>query len=162
MVESILRSTPEVVGEVLPGVSKRREFSTEEKLRNLAQGTAPGLSPSLTCRMHGISSGQFYTRRKQFRSGTLTGFTPVSMATDVAALPAPIDTPPAPLLAGHVEVELPNGVILTDLKSWMTEQRRRLSSKTGLAKALQYALTRWDALAPFAGAFAENPTGFCK
>ena len=36
--------------------------------------------------------------------------------------------------------------ILTDLKSWMTEQRRRLSSKTGLAKALQYALTRWDAL----------------
>ena len=36
--------------------------------------------------------------------------------------------------------------ILTDLKSWMTEQRRRLSSKTGLAKAIQYALTRWDAL----------------
>jgi hypothetical protein len=41
------------------------------------------------------------------------------------------------------ELALP---ILTDLKSWMTEQRRRLSSKTGLAKALQYALTRWDAL----------------
>jgi transposase len=36
--------------------------------------------------------------------------------------------------------------ILNDLRSWMTEQRRRLSSKTGLAKALQYALTRWDAL----------------
>jgi hypothetical protein len=36
--------------------------------------------------------------------------------------------------------------ILSDLKSWMTEQRRRLSSKTGLAKALQYALTRWEAL----------------
>jgi transposase len=36
--------------------------------------------------------------------------------------------------------------VLTELKSWMTEQRRRLSSKAGLAKALQYALTRWDAL----------------
>jgi transposase len=36
--------------------------------------------------------------------------------------------------------------ILAELKSWMTEQRRRLSSKTGLAKSLQYALTRWDAL----------------
>ncbi len=36
--------------------------------------------------------------------------------------------------------------ILNDLKSWMTEQSRRLSSKTGLAKALQYALTQWDAL----------------
>jgi transposase len=41
------------------------------------------------------------------------------------------------------ELALP---VLTDLKSCMTEQRRRLSSKTGLAKALQYALTRWDAL----------------
>jgi transposase len=36
--------------------------------------------------------------------------------------------------------------VLTELKSWMTEQRRRLSSKIGLAKALQYTLTRWDAL----------------
>lgn len=114
MVESILRSTPEVVGEVLPGLSKRREFSTEEKLRILAQGSAPGSSPALTCRMHGISSGQFYTWRKQFRSGALTGFMPVSMATDLAALPAPapVEMPPATLAAGHVEVELPNGVKL--------------------------------------------------
>ena len=37
--------------------------------------------------------------------------------------------------------------ILADLKSWLQEQRRRLSSKTNLAKALQYALTRWDAYA---------------
>lgn len=36
--------------------------------------------------------------------------------------------------------------ILNDLRSWLHEQRRRLSSKTNLAKALQYALTRWDAL----------------
>jgi hypothetical protein len=36
--------------------------------------------------------------------------------------------------------------ILADLKSWLQEQRRRLSSKANLAKALQYALTRWDAL----------------
>lgn len=37
--------------------------------------------------------------------------------------------------------------ILTDLRLWFQDQRRRLSSKTSLAKALQYALTRWDALA---------------
>jgi len=99
-----------VVGEVLPGLSKRREFSIEEKLRILAQGTAPGSSPALTCRMHGISSGQFYTWRKQFRSGALTGFMPVSMASEVAALPAPVELQPATLVAGYVEVELPNGV----------------------------------------------------
>ena len=113
-VESMLRSTPEVFGEVLPGLSKRRDWSTEEKLRILAQGSAPGSSPALTCRMHRISSGQFYTWRKQFRSGALTGFMPVSMVPDIPALPAaaPVETPPATLVAGHVEVELPNGVKL--------------------------------------------------
>ncbi len=108
----MLRSTPEVVGEVLPGVSKRRDWSMEEKLRILAQGSAPGSSPVLTCRMHGISSGQFYTWRKQFRSGALTGFMPVSMASEVAALPAPVESQAATLVAGHVEVELPNGIKL--------------------------------------------------
>jgi transposase len=36
--------------------------------------------------------------------------------------------------------------ILADMKLWLEEQRRWLSSKTSLSKALQYALTRWDAL----------------
>jgi len=64
--------------------------------------------------MNGNSSGQFYTWRKQFRSGTLTGFMPISMGSEVAALPtpAPVEAQPATLIAGHVEVELPNGVKL--------------------------------------------------
>jgi transposase len=38
--------------------------------------------------------------------------------------------------------------ILDELRTWFQDQRRRLSSKSNLAKALQqYALTRWDALA---------------
>jgi transposase len=41
--------------------------------------------------------------------------------------------------------------ILADLKIWFQDQRRRLSSKTNLAKALQYALTRWDAFTLYAG-----------
>ena len=36
--------------------------------------------------------------------------------------------------------------ILDELKTWFHEQRRRLSSKSNLAKALQYALTRWTRL----------------
>ncbi len=35
---------------------------------------------------------------------------------------------------------------LVELRSWLEEQSRRLSSKTDLAKAIRYALTRWDAL----------------
>jgi transposase len=37
--------------------------------------------------------------------------------------------------------------ILDELRTWFQDQRRRLSSKSNWAKALQYALTRWDALA---------------
>jgi transposase len=37
--------------------------------------------------------------------------------------------------------------ILADLRLWLEQQRRRLSKKSALAKAIQYALTRWDALA---------------
>jgi transposase len=116
-VGSVLRSAPEVGCEVLPGVSRRREWSTEEKLRILAQSVAPGSSPTLTCRMHGISSGQFYTWRKQFRSGALTGFVPVSIAPEPPALPAPVASDPSaaapPLFAaGVIEVEMPTGVKL--------------------------------------------------
>jgi len=105
-VETILRSAPELGYEVLPGVSKRRSWSTEEKLRILAQAAAPGSSVKLACRAHGVSSGQFYTWRKQFRSGELTGLLPVSVPAKEEPAPVP---PPVP---GLVEVELPGGIRL--------------------------------------------------
>ncbi len=111
---------PEFRGEVLSGPERRRRWSTEEKLRVLAQSVAPGSSPSLTCRLHGISSGQLYTWRKQFRTGELTGFIPVAIGSEpVAQLPPPEsidDGPPvyptAPHSDGLIEVELPSGVKL--------------------------------------------------
>jgi transposase len=120
VVERVLRSAPEVLGEVMPGLERRRRWSTEEKLRVLAQSVAPGSSPALTCKMHGISSGQLYTWRKQFRRGELTGFVPVSMAPEPASLPAPAlrpdppmaDSAPLPAAASLIEVELPTGIKL--------------------------------------------------
>jgi transposase len=110
----------EVRGEILTGPERRRRWSLEEKLRILAQSVAPGSSPSLVCRLHGISSGQLYTWRRQFRTGELTGFAPVRLAPPVEELPraaAPVD--PVPTLAetdrpadGIIEVELPSGVKL--------------------------------------------------
>jgi transposase len=72
----------------------------------------------LVCRMHGISSGQLYTWRRQFRTGELTGFAPVAPRVgELAAASAPAD--PAPILTdtdrpadGMIEVELPSGVKL--------------------------------------------------
>ncbi len=116
-VESVLRTSPELGFEVLSGVSKRRIWSTEEKLRILAQSSAPGSSPALACRAHGISTGQFYTWRKQFRSGELTGFVPVSVMAEPPSQQAPAlvrdELLPMPAVAsGLVEVELPSGVKL--------------------------------------------------
>lgn len=41
--------------------------------------------------------------------------------------------------------------ILDGLHEWLTAQRRRLSSKNALARAMQYALSRWPALTCYAG-----------
>jgi len=106
---------PEGPAEVLTGPERRRRWSTEEKLRILAQSMAPGSSPSLVCRLHGISSGQLYTWRRLFRSGELTGFAPMTVTPDleVPQLPAPVpvaDLSPPPI--GMIEVELLTGVKL--------------------------------------------------
>jgi transposase len=109
------KSTPELRGEVLSGPERRRRWSNEEKLRVLAQSVAPGSSVSLVCRMHGISTGQLYTWRKQFRLGELTEFVPVSVMAD-AALPEPTTVPDmtddVPIAVGVIEIELPTGVKL--------------------------------------------------
>jgi len=121
--EEDLRSTRtrarEVRGEVLAGPERRRRWSVEEKLRILAQSVAPGSSASLACRMHGISSGQLYTWRRQFRTGELTGFAPVMVAPPVGELPAAAASLDRVSLvgeadrpAGMIEVELPSGAKL--------------------------------------------------
>lgn len=110
----------EVRGEVLSGPERRRRWSLEEKLRILAQSVVPGSSATLMCRMHGISSGQLYTWRRQFRTGELTGFVPVMVAPPVGEL-AGASAPSDPVLTlceadrpvgGMIEVELPSGVKL--------------------------------------------------
>src|SRR6266702_3179152 len=113
-------STRMRAGEVLTGPERRRRWSVEEKLRILAQSVAPGSSVMLVCRMHGISSGQLYTWRRQFRTGELTGFAPVTLASPVGQLAAPSPpADPAPTLpqanrptGGMIEVELSSGVKL--------------------------------------------------
>ena len=110
----------EVRGEVLSGPERRRRWSVEQKVRILAQSVASGSSASLVCRLQGISSGQLYTWRRQFRTGELTGFAPVRVVPPVEALPAAaVPNDPTPTLPeadrpahGTIEVELRSGVKL--------------------------------------------------
>jgi transposase len=112
--ERVLPSAHTRAPEVLSGPERRRRWSSEEKLRVLAQSIAPGSSASLTCRLHGISSGQLYRWRKQFRLGELTGFVAVSIAPEPARLQGPEPATPLtePAAAGVIEVALPTGVNL--------------------------------------------------
>jgi transposase len=51
-------------------------------------------------------------------------------------------------LAARQEYAIP---ILDGLRLWFEAQQRRLSSKSGLSKAIQYSLTRWEALTRYTG-----------
>jgi len=46
----------------------------------------------------------------------------------------------------HAERQARAAPLLASFKSWAEAERRRLSSKTTLGRALQYSLSRWDAL----------------
>jgi transposase len=110
-------SAREVRGEVLTGPERRRRWSVEEKLRILAQSVASGSSVMLVCRMHGISSGQLYTWRRQFRTGELTGFAPVMVAPPVGELTAVAAAPTEPGATGPTVERPVNGVIEVELRS---------------------------------------------
>ena len=49
----------------------------------------------------------------------------------------------------HAERQARSRPLLAGLQAWLEAQRRRLSGKSELGKALQYALGRWDALARY-------------
>ena len=118
---------------------------------------------------HGISTGLLFTWRKEMLAAAMSGFVPVGVAPETPKLePPPAGTGPMAEAAGTIELVLPSGAtvriigqvdaarravrqarsrpLLADLHDWIETQRRRLSGKSGLAKALQYALGRWDAL----------------
>jgi hypothetical protein len=79
---------PEVRGEVeRAGTSAPVEHEGETSGFGAECGAGPP-SPPQTCRMLGISSGQLYTWRKQFRRGELTGFVRVAVMSDQPQLSA--------------------------------------------------------------------------
>jgi transposase len=110
-------------GQVLTDPERRRRWSYDEKLRLLAEAEQPGNSPSLVCQRHRLPSSLFYTWRKQYRSGELTGFAPVAIVAETPAKnPAPLLPRSAPATApaklerssadSMIEATLPDGLRL--------------------------------------------------
>ncbi len=96
-------STRRSLVEVVTRGEPRRRWSEEERARILAEAMAPGAIASHVARRFGVSTGQFYTWRKEMllRSGPV-GVTPASAKADFAEvrLSAP---PPKPSLPSPIE-----------------------------------------------------------
>ena len=115
------------VVEIITGRERRRRWSTEHKLRLVAEMAEPGIRVRAVAARHGVCESLLFAWRRQVRDGVLTAFeAPVFMPVQVvgtsvaapglsrpeplsaAALPA---APPAPARSqpGLIEIELGDG-----------------------------------------------------
>ena len=116
--ESAPSSSRRSVLEVVTRGEPRRRWSDEERARILAEAMAPGAIALHVARRFGVSTGQFYTRRKAM----LLRPAPVSVTPGLATadfaevrLSAPNPKPSTPSQippTGMMEITLPGGVLI--------------------------------------------------
>ena len=102
--------------EIISGKERRRRWSTEEKLRIVAESHEPGASVTAVAARHDVYPSLVFTWRRQVREGRLDahaapGFVPVRLlqSEPLAKLPQPDH---AAHDAGHgagIEIILPDG-----------------------------------------------------
>ena len=90
---------------------RRRNWSTEERLRIVRETLEPGVIVQAVADRHGVSTGQLYTWRKQMLATAMSGFVPVEVVPEAPQLP-----PPGPAMLpdncappGMIEITLPSG-----------------------------------------------------
>jgi transposase len=109
--------------EIITGRERRRRWSTQDKLRLVAETHEPGTAIRAVAARHGVCESLLFAWRRQVREGVLTAapempvFMPVHMidampmATTAPSLPMPrcasAAQPAAP--SGLIEIELGNG-----------------------------------------------------
>ena len=106
-------------------IARRRKWSAEQKAALLAEVAAEGGRVAIVARRHGLSESLLYNWRSAFGSGSSAGcleamrFVPLGVIDGPGERqPALLATPehlsgvrdPASVRAGHIEIELPNGV----------------------------------------------------
>ena len=111
------------VVEIITGRERRRRWSTEDKLRLVAEMAEPGTRVRAVAARHEVCESLLFTWRRQVRDGVLVApempvFMPVRvLATSLAAPglsrpePLPAASPPTPVRpqAGLIEIELGDG-----------------------------------------------------
>lgn len=111
------------VVEIITGRERRRRWSTEDKLRLVAEMAEPGARVRAVAARHGVCESLLFTWRRQVRDGVLVAaempvFMPVQMlgtplATPGLSRPEPtspaLPSAPARSQAGLIEIELGDG-----------------------------------------------------
>jgi transposase len=105
--------------EIITGVERRRRWSSEEKLRIVAETEQAGSGVAEVARRYEISRGLLWNWRSQVRRGVLrqelpSVFLPVQMVSEPARADgrkhAPVATGPDPAASGgKIEITLPDG-----------------------------------------------------
>ena len=104
--------------EIITGRERRRQWSTADKLRIVAETHEPGVRVCHVAARHGLCESLLFAWRRQVREGLLVEpdlpvFMPVQMlGTTAAAAPSPSSAPagaPARPQAGLIEIELGDG-----------------------------------------------------
>jgi len=85
---------------------RRRNWSTEERLRIVRETLEPGVIVQAVADRHGVSTGQLYTWRKEMLATAMAGFVPVEVVPEAAQLPppGPAMSPDSCVSSGVIEI----------------------------------------------------------
>lgn len=102
------------VVEIITGRERRRQWSTADKLRIVAETHEPGVRVCHVAARHGLCQSLVFAWRRQVREGLLAEpgmpvFMPVQMLEAPATQPQPPAPAPARQSAGLIEIELGDG-----------------------------------------------------
>lgn len=86
---------------------RRRNWSSEERLRIVRETLEPGVIVQAVADRHGVSTGQLYTWRKQMLATAMSGFVPVEVVPEIPQLEIP--APPT----AHVPSDTPGAIEVT-------------------------------------------------
>ena len=89
---------------------RRRNWSTEDKLRIVRETLLPGAVAKVVAERHGIGTGLLFTWRREMLATAMSGLVPVEIGAETpraeAPVPAPARTAETP---GVIEVAVPSG-----------------------------------------------------
>ena len=89
---------------------RRRNWSTEDKLRIVRETLEPGAVATAVADRHGISTGLLFTWRKAMLATAMAGFAPVEVVPEAPKLEAPsATTSQAAEASGTIELVLASG-----------------------------------------------------